>query len=87
MVAGMSIWQILALCAKWTQLYTRYQRLSDNAEDLSKQITSLSDSVSSSADSLQAQQSTMCEKLDLMTDLLQQVITSNLSQKSSISKS
>ena len=70
-----------------TTVHKISQRLSDNAEDLSKKITSLSDLVSSSADSLQAQQSTMCEKLDLMTDLLQQIITSNLSQKSSISKS
>lgn len=62
-------------------------RLSDNAEDLSKQISSLSGSVSSSADSLQAQQSTICDKLDTMTDLLQQVILSNQSQKGSISKS
>ena len=61
-------------------------RLSDNAKDLSKQLSSLSGSVSSSADSLQAQQNTMCEKLDIMTDLLQQVVLSNQSQKGSTSK-
>ena len=63
------------------------QRLSDNAEDLSKQITSLSGSVSSSTNSLHVQQNSMSEKLDIVTDLLQQVITSNQSQTSSISKS
>lgn len=63
------------------------QKMSDNAEELSKQVSSLSSSVSGPAGSLQAQNSSMLDKPDLVTDLLQQVLSSTPSQKNSISKS
>lgn len=62
------------------------QEVSDNAEELSKQVSSLSSSVSGPAGSLQAQNSSMLDKLDLVTDLLQQVLSSTPSQTNSISK-
>ena len=63
------------------------QKMSDNAEELSKRVSSLSSSLSGSIGSLQAQNSSMFDKLDLVTDLLQQVLSSNPSQTSSIRKS
>ena len=63
------------------------QEWSDNAEEISKRVSSLSSSLSSSAFSLQVQNNSMSDKLDIVTELLQQVISSNQSQTSSIRKS
>ena len=61
--------------------------MSDNAEGLSQKVTSVSSSLSNSVNSLHAQQNSMSEKLDTVTDLLQQVIRASQSKQGSISKS
>ncbi len=61
--------------------------VSDEADQLGKKISLLSSSVSSSANSLSAQSSDMSNKLDRVTDLLQQVLSSTSSRSSDVCKS
>ena len=61
-------------------------KVSENAEELSRQLSCVSASISSSNDSLQAHKSEMSDKLDQVTNLLQQVLSSESSQSSRNSK-
>ena len=63
------------------------QGVSDEADQMNKKLSLLSTSVSSSANSLSAQSSDMSNKLDRVTDLLQQVLSSTSSRSSSACKS